>query len=137
MAQDDGLVLVTASKRPLKELIEDLTGQTSPLFNIVQQIPLPPFSEQEAHEFVHDKSNMASFTKKESEFFFNQSTLHNTNGERYWPPLRMQLVGQMLLGDKQSGQRQPLDDKLDEFHYRSEFETLLDQSYQAVVRYTK
>lgn len=134
MAQDDGLALVIASRSPLKELIEDLTGQTSPLFNIVQQISLYPFTEQEAREFVYDKSNIAGFTKKESEFFFSQSTLHNTSGDPYWPPLRLQLVGQMLLDDKQSEQGRPLDDKLDEFRYQSEFEKHLDESYQAVVR---
>ena len=100
--ESDGLVLVTASKRPLKELIdEDLTGQTSPLFNMVQQMPLLPFTEQEAREFVSDKSDMAGFTEKESDFFFNQSLLYKSNGGTpYWPPLRLQLVGQMLLDDK-------------------------------------
>jgi AAA domain-containing protein len=135
MAQSDGLILITASKRPLKELIEDLTGETSPLFNIVQQISLQPFTEQEAHEFVRDKSNMAGFTEKESDFFFSQSTLHNTHGgEPYWPPLRLQLVGQMLLDDKQAAQGEPLDDKLDTFRYRSDFEIRLNETYQAVVR---
>jgi hypothetical protein len=134
MAQSDGLILVTASKRPLKELIEDLTGQTSPLFNIVQQISLQPFTEQEAREFVRDKSDMAGFTKEESDFFFDQSTLHTPNGVLYWSPLRLQLVGQMLFDDKQAARGQLLDDKLDSFRYQCEFETRLNETYQAVVR---
>ncbi len=134
MAQSDGLILVTASKRPLKELIEDLTGQTSPLFNIVQQISLQPFTEQEAREFVRDKSDMAGFTKKESEFFFSRSTLHTPNGVLYWPPLRLQLVGQMLLDEKQSLQGLPLDDKLDDSRFQSGFEQQLNEAYQVVVR---
>ena len=133
MAQSDGLVLVTASKRPLKECIEDLTGQTSPLFNIVQQISLHPFTEQEAKDFVGKKSYVSEFSQKEREFFFDQSTLHETNGERYWLPLRLQLVGQVLLDDKQDTLGQSLDDQLDDFHYRSNFKKHLDERYQAVV----
>ena len=133
LAQSDGLVLVTASRHALRELVEDLIGQTSPLFNIVQQISLYPFTEQEAREFVRDKSAMASFTKKERDFFFDQSTRHNMHGERYWPPLLLQLVGQMLLDDKQDAQGQPLDDQLDDFDYRSDFKKRLDEKYQAVV----
>src|SRR5579859_3057397 len=113
MTQSDGLVLVTVSKSPLKDLIEELTGQTSPLFNIVQQIPLLPFTKQEAQEFVNDKSNMASFTKKESDFFFNQSTLYSASGVPCWPPLRMQLVGQMLLERMRATQEDTIDKELD------------------------
>jgi AAA domain len=130
VAQSGDLVLVTASHRSLREVIEDVTGQTSPLFNIVQQISLRPFTEQEAREFVRDKSDMANFTKKESDFFLSQSML---NGEPYWPPLRLQLVGQLLLDDKQGAQGQPLDDQLDDFAYRSSFKKRLDEKYQAVV----
>ncbi len=137
MAQNDGLVLVTASKLPLRELVEDLTGQTSPLFNIVQQIPLSPFTEQEAREFMSDKSDMAGFTKKERDFFLSRSTFYNSNGEPYWPPLRLQLVGQMLLDDKQTAQRGLAGYKLDDVHYQSEFERRLNETYWAVVRHTK
>jgi AAA domain len=133
MTQTDGLILIIASKRPLKELIEDLTGQTSPLFNVVQQISLRPFTEKEAQDFGRDKSSMAGFTKKESDFFLSQSVLYKANGEPYWPPLRLQLVGQMLLDDKQDMQRQPLDGQLGDFNYLSNFRKRLDEKYQAVV----
>jgi hypothetical protein len=136
MVQSDGLVLVTASKRPLKELIGDLTGPTSPLFNIMMQISLRFFTEQEARHFVDEKSNEAGFTKRESNFFLNQSMLYDTSGKPYWPPLLLQLVGQMLLDDKHSVHGLPLDDKLDSFHYLHDFQTRLNEGYQAVGRHT-
>lgn len=132
LAQSDSLVLVTASRRPLKELIGDLTGQTSPLYNIMQHIWLHPFTEQEARGFVEEKSNIAGFTKRETDFFFDQSALYNTNAEPHWPPLRLQLVGQMLLEDKQDTEGR-LDDQLDDFDYRSDFEQRLNERYGAVV----
>ena len=51
----------------------------------------------------------------------------------YWLPLRLQLVGQVLLDDKQDTLGQSLDDQLDDFHYRSNFKKHLDERYQAVV----
>jgi AAA domain len=129
----DRLILVTASRRPLGELIGDLIGQNSPLFNIVELVSLHPFTKQEASDFVRDKSDMAGFTKKESDFFLNQSMLHDMNGELYWPPLLLQCVGQLLLDDKQDAQGQPLDDQLDTFSYQSNFKRRLDEKYQAVV----
>ncbi len=135
LAQDDGLVLVTASKRPLRELIEDLTGQTSPLFNIVQQIRLHPFIEQEARDFVRDKSDRAAFNAQEHDYFLRWSTLYNANGEQYWPPLRLQLVGQMLLDDK-NAQGSSAGSQVDDAHYQGEFKRRLDEAYQAIVRHT-
>jgi AAA domain len=134
LAQDDGLVLVTASKRPLKEIIENLTGQTSPLFNIVQQIRLQPFTENEARDFVHDKSDRAGFNTKEHDYFLRCSTLYNTNGESYWPPLLLQLVGQMLLDDKQAAQGNAVVFQVNDVRYQSDFKRRLDEAYQAVVR---
>jgi hypothetical protein len=134
LAQDDSLVLVTASKRPLKEIIEGLTGQTSPLFNIVQQLRLHPFSEQEAREFVRVKSDEAGFDDRERDFFLRKAALYNSNGEAYWPPLRLQLVGQMLLDDKQAAQSNTMAYQPDNALYQSEFVRRLDEAYQAVVK---
>ena len=134
LAQDDGLVLVTASKRPLKEIIENLTGQTSPLFNIVQQIRLQPFTENEAREFVHDKSDRAGFNTKEQDYFLRCGKLYNASGEPYWPPLLLQLVGQMLLDDKQAVQGNAAGFQVDDVLYQSDFKRRLDEAYQAVVR---
>jgi hypothetical protein len=134
LAQDDGLVLVTASKRPLKEIIENLTGRTSPFFNIMQQIRLLPFTENEAREFVHDKSDRAVFNAKEQDYFLHCSTVYNTNGEPYWPPLLLQLVGQMLLDDRQAAPGNAAGFQVDDVHYQSDFKRRLDEAYQAVVR---
>ncbi|GCE17555.1 AAA family ATPase [Dictyobacter kobayashii] len=132
LAQDDGLVLITTSKRPLKEIIEGLTGQTSPLFNIVQQITLKPFTEQEAEEFVEGKSEQAGFVGKEQGAFLQWSALYKANGERYWPPLRLQLVGRMLLEDKQG--LAVGDSRVEDQQYKNEFMRKLDEEYQAVMR---
>ncbi len=137
LAQDDGLVLITASKCPLREFIEGLTGQTSPLFNIIQQISLNPFNSQEAHEFVNAKSRQASFGEKERNYFFQWSALYSTDGKQYWPPLRLQLVGQMLFDEKQEPQGSISDDQPDDVSYWSNFKQRLEDAYQAVVRYTK
>ncbi|GER86856.1 hypothetical protein KDW_10180 [Dictyobacter vulcani] len=131
LAQDDGLVLVTASKHPLKEIIEGLTGQTSPLFNIVQQITLKPFTEQEARDFVENKGQQAGFNKKEREAFLQWGARHKPSGECYWPPLHLQLVGKMLLEDKQS-QEDNLN--VDDTYYENNFKHRLDETYQAVVK---
>ena len=52
IAEDDGLVLIAASRQPLHEVIEQMTGQTSPLFNIMPRLPLKPFTEPEAQAFI-------------------------------------------------------------------------------------
>ncbi|HLG74776.1 MAG TPA: AAA family ATPase [Ktedonobacteraceae bacterium] len=132
LAQDDGLILITASRRPLHELIEHWTGQTSPFFNIVQQISLRPFNEQEARDFVRNKGDEAGFDEKERSFFLHHGRLYNANGEPYWPPLRLQLAGQMLLARKQGAAGYQLDDP----RFLHEFERQLDEEYYAVVRRT-
>jgi AAA domain len=134
LAQDDGLILIMVSKHPLREVIENLTGQTSPLFNIVLQISLSPFTEQEAHELVLNKSNEAGFNEKEREYFLLWSMLYNKNGEPYWPPLRLQLVGLMLLNDKQAAQSNSVNYQLDDPNYQREFHRRLNETYHAVVR---
>ena len=47
IAEDEGLVLITASRQPLHEVIEHIIGESSPLFNIMPQLTLKPFTEQE------------------------------------------------------------------------------------------
>ncbi len=128
LAQDDGLVLVTASKRSLRECIEKLTGETSPFFNIVQHIPLHPFTEKEASAFVEDKGELAGFDEKERAFFLRSGALYTSSGEMFWPPLRLQLVGQLLSADKQAGL------SLNEPNYEHDFRRRLDEAYQAVMR---
>ncbi|GCE17524.1 hypothetical protein KDK_13240 [Dictyobacter kobayashii] len=131
LAESNGLILVTASRHPLKEIIEGLTGQTSPFFNKVQQIALKPFTEQEARKFVEEKGDQVGFDKKEQEVLLQWSALYKVNGERYWLPLRLQLVGKLLLDDKQA---QIAGLNVDDVRYQHDFKHRLDEEYQAVVK---
>lgn len=133
MTQRDGLVLVTASESPLKELIRDRTGMTAPLFSVTQPIFLDPFTKREAEDFVHDKSNKAKFTKKERDFFLSL-TFPNEDGEPSWPPLYLQLAGQLLHSAKQDMPEQSLDGELDDLGYQREFKRHLYRDYQAMMR---
>ena len=134
MAQDDGLVLITASKRPLVEVIIDMIGETSPLFNIIRKITLEPFTESEAQEFVQDKSQQAGFSDQERAYFLKQATLYGPDGTQQWPPLRLQLVGQMLLDYKQMAQREGKPYQIDDIRYQLDFEKRLTEEYQSVVK---
>jgi hypothetical protein len=134
LTQDDGLVLVTGSRRPLKELIEHLTGETSPLFNIVHQISLRPFDEQEARAFVEAKSTQVSFSEEEQEYFLRRAALYTVHGDPYWPPLRLQLVGQMLLDEKLLPAGQQAASQAERTRAQNEFKARLDETYQSVIR---
>ena len=76
MTQDDGLVLITARKRRLADIIVDLTGQSSPLFNIIKQITLKPFTESEAETFIQDKSAQAGFNDQGESLLFQAMCHH-------------------------------------------------------------
>jgi AAA domain len=87
-----GLVLVIASKHPLIEIVGDI-GDTSGFFNIFEQRTLETFTLEEAQTFLAEKGKQAGFTAHEQEVFADYSRLPNGG----WPPLRLQLVGKMLL----------------------------------------
>jgi hypothetical protein len=87
-----GLVLVIASKHPLIEIVGDI-GDTSGFFNIFEQRTLETFTVEEAQTFLAKKGKQAGFTAREQEVFADYSRLPNGD----WPPLRLQLVGKMLL----------------------------------------
>ena len=135
IAEDEGLVLIIASRQPLHEVIKHMIGETSPLFGIMPQLTLKPFIESEAQTFVQEKSQQASFNVQEQSFFLNCAAIHQTDGMKQWPPLRLQMVGQMLLDDKRmfaDGRRgynvkNPL--------YRTDFIRRLDDQYQAETRH--
>lgn len=90
-----GLVLVTVSKVPLIDIIGDY-GRTSGLFNIIEQITLKPFTQEEAEEFVAAKNKHAGFTLEEQRalLFYGQTE------KEQWLPIRLQLAGKELLSDK-------------------------------------
>src|SRR5712692_3953322 len=135
MTQDDGLILITASRRPLADIIIGMTGQTSPLFNIIQQLTLKPFIEPEAVKFVQDKSSQAGFNDLERAYFSKCATTYSQDGEKQWFPLRLQLLGQMLLDDKQAAQHEPQRYRLEDVRYQVDFEKRLAEEYQAVVKH--
>jgi conflict system STAND superfamily ATPase len=128
--EHDGLVLITASGKPLHTVIEHITGGTSPLFNIMPELILQPFTEAEAKAFISTKGQQSSLSGDEQAFFREQAAISQANGELGWPPLRLQLTGQLLLKDK-SSRALALSDPA----YRADFKKRLDDEYQRMVKH--
>jgi len=125
-----GLVLVIASKNPLIDIVGD-NGRTSGFFNVFEQLTLRPFNLDEAEKFANAKSIRAGFSDQERTFLLE----YGRKESQQWPPLRLQLVGKMLLEDKNlaftegSHYYRPNDPD-----YWNEFESRLEEKYQGVVR---
>jgi hypothetical protein len=125
-----GLGLVIASKNPLIDIVGDY-GKTSGFFNVFEQHVLKPFNLEEAEKFAQAKSIQAGFTDQERIYLLR----YGQNDEQLWPPLRLQLVGKMLLEDKNlavtegSHYYRPND-----LNYWRDFERRLEEKYQGVVR---
>lgn len=125
-----GLVLITASKTPLIEIVGD-SGKTSGFFNIFEQLTLDPFNEVEAQHFADAKSQQAGFTADERQRLLH----HGKIGEQQWHPLRMQLTGKMLLTDKiLAASGNPARYRPKELDYWQKFEQQLEEKYRGVVR---
>ena len=125
-----GLCLVIASRRPLIDIVGD-DGNTSGFFNIFEQLTLEPFEREEAEEFIAAKSMLAGFNEQEQEALLNYGEAENG----LWPPIRLQLVGKMLLEEKNQearsrGQRY----RPDESAYWQRFVQRLEEKYRGVVR---
>lgn len=133
IAEDDGLVLITASRQSLHQVIEDMTGETSPLFNIMPEIALRPFTEAEATNFVEKKGRQAGFDRNERAFFLTCAAIQQANGKPGWPPLRLQLVGQLLLAEKHQVVGQSVYALKDQA-YQDAFKKRVEEAYQTVVR---
>lgn len=134
IAEDEGLVLVTASKQSLHEVIENMTGETSPLFNIMPEIALKPFSEAEAKIFISEKSQQAGFSKNEQAFFLECAAIDRPDGKKGWPPMRLQLVGQILLMEKRRAAEEKRAYAVNDLSYQEDFKRRLDEQYLAVVK---
>lgn len=125
-----GLGLVVASRSPLIDIVGD-NGKTSGFFNVFEQLTLEPFSLFEAQTFVQAKSILAGFTDQEREYLLKYGQID----EDQWPPIRLQLVGKMLLEDKTLAQKEgshyyrPNDPS-----YWQKFEQRLEEKYRGVVR---
>jgi transcriptional regulator with XRE-family HTH domain len=128
-----GLALVIASKRPLIDIVEEVAGKqskTSPFFNVFEQITLKPFIEREAQQFVHEKGSQARFTEQEQALMLHYGQV----GQSQWPPLRLQLVGDLLERDKMLAlDGDPERYQPEEPSYWSEFEQRLEEKYRGVV----
>lgn len=125
-----GLCLVTASKKPLIDIVSS-TVKESPFFNVFEQLTLEPFNKREAEAFAQAKSLQAAFTPKESARLLAYGKLE----AQQWSPLRLQLSGKMLLEEKMlaeaegSGYYEPEDPD-----YWQTFEERLEKKYHGVVR---
>lgn len=131
----NGLVLVIASKSPLITLVGDRC-EASGFFNIFHQLTLKPFDRAEAEEFASAKSREAAFNDVERVRLLKYGQeLINDNSEAQWPPLRLQLAGNMLLTDKNLTQTdhsryyRPNDE-----NYWQDFEQRLEETYRGAVR---
>jgi hypothetical protein len=136
VAEDEGLVLVTASRQPLHEVIERITGGTSPLFGIMPELSLQAFTEAEARKFVSEKSQQANFSQEEQAFFWECATIPGPAGLPAWPPLRLQQVGYELLMARYLAATEQSSYNLADVSYRASFQQRLHTQYQAVARRT-
>jgi len=125
-----GLSLVVASKSPLIDIVGEY-GKTSGFFNVFEQRSIKPFSVKEAERFVQAKATQAHFTEQERVHLLHYGQVA---GE-YWP-LRLQLVGKMLLEDKNLAVREQDPDyyRPNDPGYWQEFEQRLEETYRGVVR---
>jgi transcriptional regulator with XRE-family HTH domain len=120
MTQKFGLALIAVSRSPLSAIVgKDV--ETSGFFNIFEQLTLKPFSSEEAREFIQVKGKQVDFTPQEYEFMWK----YGEEGENRWPPLRLQLVGKMLLADRGQAKNDPL--------YWQIFEQRLEEVYRGVM----
>jgi hypothetical protein len=90
-----GLGLVVLSQKPLIEIVGENT-RTSPFFNVFLQLSLVPFDRDDAEIFWHEKGAQAQFTSQERTYA--RTCSQTADGQ--FPPLRLQLVGNMLLTEK-------------------------------------
>ena len=111
-----------------------MTGKTSPLFNIIQQLTLKPFTQKEADEFVQKKGTQAGLGDAERAFLLQATTTYGPNGEKQWPPLLLQLAGQLLLDDKRAAQTDPDRYRSQDIRYQLDFQQRLKEQYATVVR---
>lgn len=124
-----GLVLVISSKSPLIDIVGDY-GKTSGFFNVFEQLTLEPFDVEEAEEFTTAKSAQAGFTEQERAYLMKYGQI----GEQQWFPLRLQLVGKMLLEDKILFAREGSHYyRPDDTNYWQKFEKRLEEKYRGVV----
>ena len=127
------LCLVVASKTPLIDIVGDI-GKTSGFFNVFEQLTLNPFDVAEAEEFVQGKGAQADFTEQECDYLRTYGREYTTDGPQ-WPPLRLQLVGEMLEQDKRlAASHHPRHYRPTDVTYWKDFEQRLTEKYRGMVK---
>jgi hypothetical protein len=125
-----GLSLIVASKSSIIDIVGN-NGETSGFFNIFEQLKIKPFHSKEAEKFVQSKGTQAGLTEEECKYLLR----YGQHDGEYWP-LRLQLVGKMLLEDKILAARENDPDYYspNDPSYWQEFEKRLEETYRGVVR---
>jgi len=90
----EGLCLVVVSKEPLIKIVGE-KGKTSGFFNVFEQRKLAPFDLKEAQQFVQSKGDQVNLTELERQRILGYGQINGA----YWP-IRLQLVGKLLMEDK-------------------------------------
>ena len=124
MAQE-GLVLITVTRTSLMDAVVSILGEksrTSPFFNIFYTLTLKPFDTKDAEAFAQVKSVQAGFTEQERQYLLERSVVYGPNGTKQWYPLKLQLVGRILLKDTQAAQTDPTHYRPQDVQYWLDFE---------------
>ena len=125
-----GLGLVVASRSPLIDIVGDI-GNTSGFFNVFEQLTLEPLTLEEAQTFVQAKGIQAGFTDHERDCLLK----YGQREKDQWPPIRLQLVGKMLLEDKTLARKEgSYYYRPDDPGYWQKFGQRLEEKYRGVVR---
>jgi hypothetical protein len=127
-----GAALIAVSKIPLISLVQQISN-TSPFFNIFETVRVKPFLIADAQKFITSKAAVVDFDAFERAKMLELAQDPQLP-DRY-PPLRLQLVGDMLYRYK----RLALSDDPD--HYRPEdpdywleFSENLEEKYRGMVQ---
>lgn len=122
MAGGSDLVLIIASKSPLRQIV-DKRSQGSPFFNVFEQVSLKPFDYSDTEQFIFEKGNIARLQPSERQYLWTYGRM--SEGEQAWWPLRLQLAGKILGEDPDQARK---DSK-----YRQIFEERFNTLLQAVM----
>jgi transcriptional regulator with XRE-family HTH domain len=122
MTATSALVLITCSKSPLREVVDN-RSQGSPFFNIFEQVTLKPFNYSDAEQFVFEKGNLAKFQHDERQYLWTYGRA--SENESAWWPIRLQLSGKILFEDLEQVQKNP--------SYTQSFEEQFNMIWQAVI----
>ncbi len=118
------------SKEPLIDLVSEST-RTSPFFNVFLQLTLAPFERAEAEQFVQEKGIQAQFSEQDRAYML----AYSQSEKEQFPPLRLQLVGGMLLSEKRAvapANHQPY--RPSDPEYWQAFKDRVDAAYKGMVK---